>query len=95
MRGTDKRYPSYLAIWMWLMVLLALSLAFVVLPFSHISAVVLIFAVAAVKALLIARHYMHLREQPWMIHVIAGVPVLLVIAMALALIPDIALRPSG
>ncbi len=93
MHSPEKRYPSYVAIWAWLMVLLGLSLAFVVLPFSHLAAVVLIFGVAAIKALLIARHYMHLREQPWMIHVIAGVPVLLAIGMALALIPDIALRP--
>lgn len=84
---------SYFTIWIWLVALLAVGLLLLVLPISKLTAVVLIFSAAAVKAGLVVRHYMHLRAQPLALYAIAGVPVLLAIFMVLALVPDIAWRP--
>jgi caa(3)-type oxidase subunit IV len=84
---------SYVAIWALLVGLLGVGVLLLVLPLSGVALVVLIFTAAAIKAGLVVRHYMHLRAQPWMMYAIVGVPVLLGIAMVLALIPDIGLRP--
>ncbi|MBI4518983.1 MAG: cytochrome C oxidase subunit IV family protein [Deltaproteobacteria bacterium] len=93
MRAAEKHHVSYVAIWVWLVVLLAVGLTFVALPVTKVTAIALIFSAAVVKAALVVRHYMHLRAQPVMVYVIMSVPVVLAIAMVLALIPDIAMRP--
>ena len=84
---------SYVTIWALLVGLLAVGLTLLALPLSGFVLVALIFAAAVVKAALVVRHYMHLRAQPWAIYAIVGIPVLLGIALVLALIPDIAMRP--
>ncbi len=82
-------FPSYATIWLWLIVLLIAGLFAAFLPFGKMMAVFLIFAVAVVKAFLVARHYMHLRSESLLIYAIAGIPVVLLIGMVLALVPDI------
>ncbi len=93
MSTAEKPPVSYVTIWVWLVAMLVVGVTLVVLPLSKVTAVFLIFAVAVVKAALVIRHYMHLRAQPLLIYVIAGVPVLLAIAMTLTLLPDIGFRP--
>lgn len=90
--SAEKPLVGYVTIWAWLLVLLALGVALVAVPLSKTLAVVLIFSVATVKALLVARHYMHLRAQPMMIYAMLGVPLLLAIVMVIILLPDIAFR---
>jgi caa(3)-type oxidase subunit IV len=85
----ETRHPNALTIWAWLVGLLAAGLVLAYLPVGKPMAVFLIFSVAVVKATLVARHYMHLRSETLMIYAIAGVPVLLLLGMALALVPDI------
>ena len=85
----DSHHPSYVTIWIWLVALLAAGLTLAFAPLGKPMAVFLIFSVAVVKALLVARHYMHLKSETFMILAIAGIPVLLLIGMALALVPDI------
>lgn len=92
MSHAGSHSTNYIAIWVVLVLLLGAGLALIALPISGVMLVVLIFTVAAVKAALVVRHYMHLRGQPWLIYAIVGVPVVLGIAMVLTLIPDIALR---
>lgn len=84
--------PSYLLIWVWLVVLLVVGMAVFALPMGKTAATTLILAIAVVKAILVGRHYMHLRAQPPMLYVIVGVPVFLAVAFAISLLPDIALR---
>ena len=88
----EARFPSYVAIWVWLVTLLVAGLFFAYLPFGKTLAVFLIFSVAIVKAFLVARHYMHLRSESVLIYAIAGIPVLLLMGMVLALVPDIVFK---
>jgi caa(3)-type oxidase subunit IV len=83
---------GYVTIWGWLVALLAAGIALILLPLSKDVAIVLIFGVAAVKAFLVARHYMHLKHQPLMVYVMLGIPVLLAIAFMFVLMPDIAFK---
>lgn len=84
--------PSYVAIWVWLVVLLVAGLGVTYLPsLVPPTVVVLIFGIAIGKAVLVARYYMHLRGEHVLILAIAGIPVLLCIGMVLTLIPDIVL----
>jgi len=92
MSSAAKPSVGYLTIWVWLIVLLAVGVALLAAPVSKTLAVVLIFAVASVKAFLVLRHYMHVRHQPLMIYMMLGVPLLLAIALTIVLLPDIAFR---
>jgi caa(3)-type oxidase subunit IV len=84
--------PSHVTIWVWLVALLAAGMALFTLPITKVTATVAIFAIAVVKAFLVGRHYMHLRGQPPMLYAIVGVPVLLAVALAITLLPDIGFR---
>ena len=87
-----SRFPSYVTIWSWLVALLVVGLTCAYLPFAKAMAIFLIFTVAVVKAFLVARHYMHLRTENLLIYLIAGIPVLLLVGMMIALVPDIVFR---
>ena len=52
----------------------------------------LVFGIAVIKAAMVMRDYMHLKAESLIIHAIAIIPILLFIALALTLIPDIALH---
>ena len=90
--SADARFPSYVAVWGWLLALLIAALFFADLPFGKPMAIFLIFSAAVVKAFLVVRHYMHLRTEDLLIYAIAGIPVLLLLGMTLALVPDIIFR---
>jgi caa(3)-type oxidase subunit IV len=76
-----------LVIWYWLMALVLLSVgASFVLPKAQ--ALMLIFSVAIVKALLVARNYMHLKHERALIYAITLVPLAFVIVFLLSLFPD-------
>ena len=85
--------PTPVTIWVWLLVLVVAGLVLLFFEeMSHTTITILLMAIAAVKATLVLRHYMHLKAQPAMLYVIAFTPVLLAIVMALILIPDVAYR---
>ncbi len=88
--------PGYVTIWVWLVTLLAAGMAVFFVDISKTTAILLIFGIALVKAFLVVRHYMHLKHVPPALYAIAGIPVILAIAMVLALMPDIGhnYRPS-
>jgi caa(3)-type oxidase subunit IV len=79
-------------IWTWLVVLLIAGLTVFVMPIPKIAAIGLVFTAAIIKAALVVRKYMHLEAEHWLLYLIALAPVLLIIAMAVALLPDIAFR---
>ena len=91
MSSVAKPSVGYLTIWVWLIILLAAGVALLAVP-SKTLGVVLIFAVASVKAFLVLRHYMHVRHQPLMVYALLAVPLLLAIALTIVLLPDIAFR---
>ncbi|MGZ8444210.1 MAG: cytochrome C oxidase subunit IV family protein [Candidatus Binatia bacterium] len=76
-----------LKIWYWLMALVILSVsASFVLPKAE--ALLLIFTVAVIKALLVARNYMHLKHESAIIYAIALVPLAFVIIFLMGMFPD-------
>lgn len=87
-----SRFPSYVAVWTWLVALLVVGLFCAYLPFGKPMAIFLVFTVAVAKAFLVARHYMHLRTENVLVYAIAGVPILLLVGMMLALVPDIVFK---
>lgn len=81
----------YLTIWIWLLALVVISVvAATVLP--KVQAMVLIFAVAIVKALLVARNYMHLKNEKAIIYAIVLIPLAFIIILLFALFPDFVFR---
>ena len=90
--SVEKPSVRYVTVWTWLVLLVAAGVAVLGIPISKTVAVVLIFSVAAVKAALVLRHFMHVRRQPLMVYAMLGIPVILAIALTLVLIPDIGFR---
>jgi caa(3)-type oxidase subunit IV len=77
----------YLIIWLWLVALVGISVAAAsVLPKSQ--ALALIFSSAIVKALLVARNYMHLKNERPIYYAMALVPLAFVIILLFGLFPD-------
>jgi caa(3)-type oxidase subunit IV len=85
----ERIHPHYVAIWIWLIVLMLAGVLATLLPVEKSVVIGLIFAIAAVKAVLVALNYMHLKSEDWLIYALAIVPVLLAVAMTLILFPDI------
>ncbi len=82
----------YFIVWVWLVVLLAVGLSLFGLPIPRQVAVALIFSVAAIKAALVLRNYMHLKHEHFLIYLIVLVPLLFFLGFALALVPDLVFR---
>ena len=86
--ASGKPHPNYTAIWLWLMGLMMLSVAASFLPGGRTLAVVVVFTVAFVKAVLVAANFMHLRFEPAPIYALVLIPLLFLIVLAAALLPD-------
>jgi cytochrome c oxidase subunit IV len=80
----------YVQVWVWLVVLLVASTAIVLLPIPPAIGVAIVFGAAVIKALLVAREYMHLRAEYWLVYALALLPTALVLTLGVALLPDIA-----
>jgi len=89
---TRAENSLYMMIWAWLVFLLVAGLVIFVLPVPRAVGVVTIFAIAAVKAVLVLRNYMHLKHEHLLIYLTVLIPALLFLGMALTLIPDIVYR---
>lgn len=88
---TNKAHHGRNPYVIWVGLVAILVAGFVVFEFhlSTFTAVALLFSLAIVKAGLVVRHYMHMYDQPVALYAIAGIPVLLMIFMVVALLPDI------
>lgn len=84
---TVRHCPNYVLVWVWLVVLVIVSIvASLILPKT--AALVLIFAAALTKALLVALNFMHLRYERPLLYALAVVPLLVLAVLLLALFPD-------
>jgi len=92
MERVEQERTEYITVWFWLVALLLAGVAVMALPVSKLAALALIFSIATIKAALVLRNYMHLKSESLFIMVVALVPVLLFIGLAIALIPDIAMH---
>jgi caa(3)-type oxidase subunit IV len=86
--SVGRAHPHYTAVWLWLLALLGVGLAASLLPGGRTVALVVIFATAVVKALLVALNFMHLRFESGVIYAIALIPLVLAAILAVALFPD-------
>ena len=89
---SGRPHPNYVKIWVWLLGLMAAGLVATLTPGGHAIGIIVIFATATAKALLVALNYMHLRFEPRLICVIALVPVVFALILAIALFPDFVFR---
>jgi cytochrome c oxidase subunit 4 len=85
---TGHAHPNYTAVWLWLLALLGVGLAASLVPGGRAVGLVIVFATAVVKALLVALNFMHLRFESRIVYAIALVPVVFVAILAIALVPD-------
>ncbi len=85
---SDRAHPNYTAVYVWLLALLGVGLAASFLPGGRGVALVVIFATAFVKALLVALNFMHLRFESGVIYAIALIPLVFAAILAVALFPD-------
>jgi len=82
---------SYLIIWIWLLLLVIVSVAArSLLP--KFQALALIFTVTIIKALLVGRNYMHLKNEKAIIYAMVLVPLAFVIILLFGLFPDFVYR---
>ena len=84
---SDAHRPNYFAIWLWLIGLVFLSIsASFFLPKG--AAILLIFLVALIKAVLVLLNYMHLKFEKPLFYALVIVPLLIVAVLVFALFPD-------
>jgi cytochrome c oxidase subunit 4 len=86
--GKTHPHPNYTAIWLWLLALLGLGVAVSFLPGGRTFAVLVIFATAFVKAILVALNFMHLRFEPPLLYAFILIPLLFLAVLVAALLPD-------
>ena len=84
---TNAHSRHYLVIWGWLVALVIGSVTIASL-LPKWQAMVLIFSIAIIKALLVARNYMHLKNEKAIIYAMALVPVAFILILLFALFPD-------
>ncbi len=85
-------HPNYVAVWLWLVGLLMASVGVTYVPVPTGVALFLIFAMAVVKAVLVALNYMHLKFEQLLIYAMAIVPLVIFFILWIVLYPDIALH---
>ena len=85
---SGKAHPNYTAVWVWLLALMGLGLAASALPGGRTLALLVVFATAFAKAILVALNFMHLRFEPTLIYALVLIPLLFVAVLAAALFPD-------
>lgn len=89
--ATDVQRPNYFIVWVWLVGLVFLSIgASLFLPKG--GAILLIFLVALIKAVLVLLNYMHLKFERPLLYALVIVPLLIVAILIFALFPDFVLH---
>lgn len=88
----ERVHPNYVAVWFWLVGLLIVSVGVTYLPIPTRITLFLIFAMAVVKAVLVALNYMHLKSERLLIYAMALIPVAIFFILWVVLYPDIAIR---
>jgi caa(3)-type oxidase subunit IV len=93
--ASPKPHPSYTAVYLWLLGLMGLGVAASFLPGGRTFAIVVVFTIAFVKAVLVAANFMHLRFEPPFIYAFVLIPLLFLVVLAAALFPDFVWHSPG
>ncbi|OGX39199.1 MAG: hypothetical protein A3C53_04425 [Omnitrophica WOR_2 bacterium RIFCSPHIGHO2_02_FULL_68_15] len=79
---------KYVWIWVWLAGLMLLGVLLSTLPIPHRTVVGIVLGLSAVKALLVASYYMHLKFDPTFLTWVAVIPIPFCLALAVTLLLD-------
>lgn len=82
--------PNYMKVFWWLFALTIFEVAIIYAHLPHVALIVALIITALIKALLVAMNFMHLRFERWTLIGVTILPLLLVIDLLIALMPDIA-----
>ena len=91
--GEDHPHINYVRIWVWLVILLAISVAGPMLEIFWVT-MVTAFGIACVKAYMVARNFMHLNFEPRYIIYIIVTTLVFVLLFFAAVAPDV-MQPEG
>ncbi len=80
---------NYTGIWIGLMILMAVSVAVGAFHLPAAPAAAAVFSIAAWKATLVIRNYMHVRSEGALVASLVVVPILLLVILVILLLPDI------
>jgi cytochrome c oxidase subunit 4 len=94
MSEATHHHPNYVAVWIWLVLLAAVSVVLSILPLSQPITLLLIFEAAVVKAVLVVIYFMHLKFERLLIYSLIIIPLAFFGILLLVLVPDIALYES-
>ena len=91
--GEEHPHINYVKVWLWLVVLLAVSVAG---PFLEIFWVTMVtaFGIACVKAYMVARNFMHLTFEPRYVGYLIMTALVFVLLFFAAVAPDV-MNPEG
>lgn len=81
-------YAKYVWIWVWLAMLMLLGVLLSTLPIPHRTVALIVLGLSAVKALLVAAYYMHLKFDPKFLIWVAVIPIPLCLILAITLLLD-------
>src|SRR5579862_8481069 len=85
--------PNYMKIFWWLLALTLFEVAIIYLHIPKIYLSAALILTALIKALLVAMNFMHLRFERWTLIAVVALPMLLILDLLLALMPDIGHLP--
>lgn len=86
---TDRHSaPDPVMLWGWLVLLLLAGMGAGFLGYGTLSTV-FVFAVAVLKAALVAAYYMHLKFEPWIVKAVAIFALGVLFVLWLGLLPDV------
>lgn len=85
---TSRHHPHYVAVWVWLALLMLLSVGASYLPAAAVLIMGIILGLAFIKALLVALYYMHLKFERKLLLLVVVLPLVLATVLVVALLPD-------
>lgn len=94
-REQTHHHPNYVAVWVWLVLLVIMSVLISSMPVAHSMALLLVFEVAVIKALLVAVYFMHLKFERPFIYSLVIVPLVFFAILVFVLFPDIAFHEAA
>jgi len=81
MEGSKHTHPNYMAVFVALGVLTAVELGVAFLPWSQMTRIIILIALAVWKAVLVGLYYMHLRYEPTRVRWLAVAPLPLAVIL--------------
>ena len=87
------KLSRYLVIWAWLAGLMLLGVCLSFLPISHMTLVLLVLGLSAIKAILVGMYFMHLKFDPRFLTFVAVIPIPFALALAVILLLDKPILP--